>query len=381
MNKDKSKGFARDIESLDKEVSPRLEKTKKFMGSLAVWGGSGLASSAIVSLLWPGTPLPFVLLPAAVGVGCVTFQAIKDQIRDKIISNRRPKASLQPKSPKDTKQSKQPKQPSHPKPPKQPSRQKPSRHQVKRKDSTPTKSDVKLDSHFRDDRIIPAGAPSGRRPDISQQEHEDSIDELTEFLRNKISRANSESTPEPAPPVEEVRRATEDNDKAEVKDQEFNPENVKITRVVVDEIMRKIAHDGNEHGGLLGSTDGGQTIDTFYHDTTAKITPQGYTPDIDHINKQVLPDWRSKGIKLFGFVHSHPDGATKLSGHWSSEGENSGDLAYAAALMRSLKRDFIYMPILVKRKTENQPELIFYLVRMNQNGETSVTEVTNYLAS
>lgn len=85
-----------------------------------------------------------------------------------------------------------------------------------------------------------------------------------------------------------------------------------MTRQVYDQIRNTIGRRPPESGGILGSSDGGKTIDRFYFDATAKVTGGTYSPDTEVINR-VLAHWDAQDILLVGFVHSHPKGNVYIS--------------------------------------------------------------------
>ena len=75
-----------------------------------------------------------------------------------------------------------------------------------------------------------------------------------------------------------------------------------MTRQVYDQICNTIGRRPPESGGILGSSDGGKTIDRFYFDATAKVTGGTYSPDTEVINR-VLAHWDAQDI-LLGTGHS-----------------------------------------------------------------------------
>ena len=111
-----------------------------------------------------------------------------------------------------------------------------------------------------------------------------------------------------------------------------------MTRQVYDQICNTIGRRPPESGGILGSSDGGKTIDRFYFDATAKVTGGTYSPDTEVINR-VLAHWDTQDILLVGFVHSHPKGYAKPS---------EGDYRYVKAIMSALDiTDDFFMPIVI----------------------------------
>ena len=117
----------------------------------------------------------------------------------------------------------------------------------------------------------------------------------------------------------------------------MHPE-LKMTRQVYDQICNTIGRRPPESGGILGSSDGGKTIDRFYFDATARVTGGTYSPDTEVINR-VLAHWDAQDILLVGFVHSHPKGYAKPS---------EGDYRYVKAIMSALDiTDDFFMPIVI----------------------------------
>lgn len=109
-----------------------------------------------------------------------------------------------------------------------------------------------------------------------------------------------------------------------------------LTSEVYRQISRSIGAFPAEQGGMLGSSDGGKTIDHFYWDRQADTSCVTYSPNVELINKKILPEWNEKGVRLVGFVHSHPRGSISPSG---------GDAIYAENLLTALDEERFYLPI------------------------------------
>jgi molybdopterin/thiamine biosynthesis adenylyltransferase/proteasome lid subunit RPN8/RPN11 len=117
-----------------------------------------------------------------------------------------------------------------------------------------------------------------------------------------------------------------------------------ITRQVYDQICRTIGRHPAETGGMLGSGDGGNTIDHYYFDHTAITTDATYSPDSEVLN-HILSAWNAKGVELAGFIHSHPRGCTAPS---------QGDARYVKAIMEALDvHGSLFMPIV---QVSNPPD-------------------------
>jgi proteasome lid subunit RPN8/RPN11 len=109
-----------------------------------------------------------------------------------------------------------------------------------------------------------------------------------------------------------------------------------MTETVFRKILNTVGTLPVEQGGLLGSSDKGQTISYYHFDECAAVTASEYSPNVDVLNRYVLPDWKARGIEAVGFVHSHPRGVTRPS---------NGDETYAAAILASNDRDWLALPI------------------------------------
>ncbi|HCC34154.1 MAG TPA: hypothetical protein DEQ02_00355 [Ruminococcaceae bacterium] len=126
-----------------------------------------------------------------------------------------------------------------------------------------------------------------------------------------------------------------------------------ITKQVYDQICGTIGRHPAETGGILGSGDGGKTVDHYYFDYSAHTTGGTYSPDTAVIN-QVITGWNAKDIEIVGVIHSHPKGHTKPS---------EGDFQYVKAIMKALDvRGKFFMPIVnVKNPADGTIELFPYM--------------------
>ena len=111
----------------------------------------------------------------------------------------------------------------------------------------------------------------------------------------------------------------------------------RFTPEVLEQIRETIGSRHAETGGMLGTTDGGRTIDHFYFDRSASVSGVTYSPDTDTLN-DVIAKWNEQGIKFCGFIHSHPLG---------SKAPSLGDYIYAKRILScmELPNDTMMMPI------------------------------------
>ena len=96
-----------------------------------------------------------------------------------------------------------------------------------------------------------------------------------------------------------------------------------FTLSVYDEIRRTIGSMPAETGGMLGGCFKTNTVTHFYRDDTARMTGVTYSPNTTVLNQLLKDKWDPAGIRLLGFVHSHPGTPTP----------SVGDVQYATRIL------------------------------------------------
>jgi molybdopterin/thiamine biosynthesis adenylyltransferase len=110
-----------------------------------------------------------------------------------------------------------------------------------------------------------------------------------------------------------------------------------MTSQVLKAIEETIGCLPAETGGMLGGDPETGTVTHFHFDGLAKTSGTAYSPDTEGLNRVLVEDWNTQGVRLLGFVHSHPTSVRKPT---------TGDLAYAAdILMASPDLHEIALPI------------------------------------
>lgn len=109
---------------------------------------------------------------------------------------------------------------------------------------------------------------------------------------------------------------------------------------VLNRIMATIGSRRAESGGVLGGDRTSNSISEFHFDEGAKCNAAAYSPDHHYLNTVLFPTvWKPRGIKLIGFVHSHPPFIQHPSG---------GDLIYAEAILKAIPElDSLFVPIVM----------------------------------
>lgn len=110
-----------------------------------------------------------------------------------------------------------------------------------------------------------------------------------------------------------------------------------VTRAVYDEIAATVGSMKAEQGGALGWLEDDRVVRFFRFDGTARTTGATYSPDDTSLNAMFRKDWNPRGIRLAGFVHSHPHGYARPS---------EGDLAYAQRILAAIPDlPYLVLPI------------------------------------
>jgi proteasome lid subunit RPN8/RPN11 len=100
-----------------------------------------------------------------------------------------------------------------------------------------------------------------------------------------------------------------------------------LSREVYDEIAQTVGSLSAEEGGALGWEEDERVVRYFRFDRTARSTGATYSPDYETLNTMFRDDWNPRGIRLAGFVHSHPPGLARPS---------AGDLLYAERILAAI---------------------------------------------
>jgi proteasome lid subunit RPN8/RPN11 len=131
-------------------------------------------------------------------------------------------------------------------------------------------------------------------------------------------------------------------------------EHIYLAREVYDEIGRTVGSMRAEQGGALGWREDERVVRYFKFDDTAARTGATYSPDYKGLNAMFQQDWNPRGIRLAGFVHSHPSGCTRPS---------SGDLAYAKRILAAVPDlPYLVLPIAQTVPDTGEFRLVPFLV-------------------
>lgn len=110
-----------------------------------------------------------------------------------------------------------------------------------------------------------------------------------------------------------------------------------------------------EFGGMLGASDD-DVVRHYVFDTGARRDEAAYSPDTRTLSRLYREQWRPRGIRIVGFVHSHPPACRQPS--WA-------DAEYAARLLQwQPGLDRLSMPIVIAEPDSGRFEFLpFVAVR------------------
>jgi molybdopterin/thiamine biosynthesis adenylyltransferase len=97
-----------------------------------------------------------------------------------------------------------------------------------------------------------------------------------------------------------------------------------MTRNVYETIENTVGNLAAESGGALGWQLDERVVRFFTFDEASRNTAVTYSPDVATLNEMLREDWNARGIRLAGFVHSHPSGYLRPS---------PGDMYYAERIL------------------------------------------------
>jgi len=137
---------------------------------------------------------------------------------------------------------------------------------------------------------------------------------------------------------------------------------LKISRLVLENIQRSVGVLAPETGGMLGGNPDLGVVTHFHFDDEASRTRATYSPDCQMLNRILAEEWNPAGIRLMGFVHSHPKWVRMPS---------SGDEVYAKRILAAVpEMDRLLLPIVMAEPDNGHFELLPFAARRQGEGVT-----------
>jgi hypothetical protein len=104
---------------------------------------------------------------------------------------------------------------------------------------------------------------------------------------------------------------------------------------ILETVIKTIGMRPAETGGPLGGVNG--AISHFSFDQTGQVSSVTYSPDVKKLNSLFKTEWNPVGVRLRGFIHSHPSAMRSVSG---------GDMSYVKAIFNAIRDlHFLWLPI------------------------------------
>jgi proteasome lid subunit RPN8/RPN11 len=129
---------------------------------------------------------------------------------------------------------------------------------------------------------------------------------------------------------------------------------LRLTREVYNQIAATIGSLPAERGGALGYEEGDDVIRYFKFDEDSRNSGATYSPDHVKLNEMFRSDWNPRGIRLAGFVHSHPSGCMRPS---------RGDLDYSRRILAAIPdMPHLFLPIVQTEPDTGKFALFAFLV-------------------
>ncbi len=135
---------------------------------------------------------------------------------------------------------------------------------------------------------------------------------------------------------------------------------LKISRLVLDEIQRSVGSCAPETGGMLGGNRDLGVVTHFHFDDQAHRTRAAYSPDCQTLNRVLTEEWNPAGVRLMGFVHSHPRWVRRPSG---------GDEVYAQRILTAIpEMDRLLLPIVMAEPDNGHFEMLPFAATRHGKG-------------
>jgi hypothetical protein len=112
---------------------------------------------------------------------------------------------------------------------------------------------------------------------------------------------------------------------------------LEMTWEVLSEIADTVGKLPAETGGAFGGLEDENRVSSFHFDVSSRNSAVTYSPDYNHLNHLFKTEWNPNGIRLKGFVHSHPGRMSRPS---------HGDEIYAERILKAIPdMKILWLPI------------------------------------
>lgn len=130
----------------------------------------------------------------------------------------------------------------------------------------------------------------------------------------------------------------------------FEMKKTMINRKAFYDCMHKLSSGPVECGGILLGPANSNAITHFYFDRGGSCTGNSYSPDHKTLNRKLRQQWRSAGLDIKGFAHSHPGNLDRLT---------SGDISYIKRLLdKNPQMSMFVAPIVLPYQKSIHPVVV-----------------------
>jgi proteasome lid subunit RPN8/RPN11 len=139
-----------------------------------------------------------------------------------------------------------------------------------------------------------------------------------------------------------------------------------MSRQVLGRIRDTVGSMPPETGGMLGGNRDLDMVTHFHFDRLAARTHATYSPDHELLTRILTEEWNPAGVRLMGFVHSHPR---------SCRTPSDGDEVYAHRILGAIPAiGRLLLPIVMTPGDSGHFELLPFAVSRNA-GKAAVQEI------
>ncbi len=149
---------------------------------------------------------------------------------------------------------------------------------------------------------------------------------------------------------------------------------MKILYTVYLKIQETLGSEVPEAGGILFSSDGGETITDFVYDDRGSKTGTAYTPNTEFVNESIKK-YRDMGKHFVGMVHSHPYGHPEPSSGACGGGYTASDYEAFRKLLNGMVGTLkLYFPIVQSRAHGGTFSMRMFYAEKRQDGKIRIGE-------
>ena len=138
------------------------------------------------------------------------------------------------------------------------------------------------------------------------------------------------------------------------------PPTLVLTGEVLEAIIASIGSLKAESGGAIGVHGEPEVVTHYHFDESSRNSAVTYSPDYKRLNQLFKHEWNPLGVRLHGFVHSHPGTMNRPS---------CGDEVYAERILTAIDDlDLLWLPIVNTVPDTGEFKLVPWAAVLVQDG-------------